>query len=224
MARADPVWQRRHLDEIRPRGANPMQPSIAPPTIDQAFDEGPSAAGVDDLHDARLACTMRTVTKHRPTRRPTRRPTWRPTLCHRRHTSVSPPRIHRSSCHALRSRSSKTATSIPTSWRRRSPNSTPNAVTIGPDAPIARSGEVVDRYDRVHGNVRSRGDDFPVPPACCGGQATPLPPVAGEDRQQFINQAKTDYQDYAMIGDAVATIEDGMLTLRIDLRPADQRD
>ena len=52
----------------------------------------------------------------------------------------------------------------------------------------------------------------------------PLPPVAGEERQQFINQAKTDYQDYAMIGDAVATIEDGMLTLRIDLRPADQRD
>ena len=53
--RADPVWQRRHLDEIRPRGANPMQPSIAPPTIDKAFDEGPSAAGFDDLHDARLA-------------------------------------------------------------------------------------------------------------------------------------------------------------------------
>ena len=53
--RADPVWQRRHLDEIRPRGANPMQPSIAPPAIDKAFDEGPSAAGFDDLHDARLA-------------------------------------------------------------------------------------------------------------------------------------------------------------------------
>jgi hypothetical protein len=52
----------------------------------------------------------------------------------------------------------------------------------------------------------------------------PLPPVAGEERQQFINQAKTDYQDYAMIGDAAATIEDGVLTLRIDLRPAAQRD
>lgn len=52
----------------------------------------------------------------------------------------------------------------------------------------------------------------------------PLPPVAGEERQQFINQAKTDYQDYAMIGDAAATIEDGFLTLRVDLRPADQRD
>jgi hypothetical protein len=53
--RADPVWQRRHLDENRPRGANPMQPSIAPPAIDMAFDEGPSALGFDDLHDARLA-------------------------------------------------------------------------------------------------------------------------------------------------------------------------
>ena len=51
----------------------------------------------------------------------------------------------------------------------------------------------------------------------------PLPPVAGEERQQFINQAKIDYQDYAIIGDAEATIEDGVLTLRIDLRPADQK-
>lgn len=47
----------------------------------------------------------------------------------------------------------------------------------------------------------------------------PLPPVAGEERQQFINQAKIDYQDFAIIGDATATIEDGILTLRVDLRP-----
>ncbi len=52
----------------------------------------------------------------------------------------------------------------------------------------------------------------------------PLPPVAGEERQQFINQAKVDYQDYAIIGDATATIEDGILTFRVDLRPEDQRD
>ena len=52
----------------------------------------------------------------------------------------------------------------------------------------------------------------------------PLPPVAGEERQQFIEQAKRDFQDYAIIGDSQATIEDGILTLRIDLRPADQRD
>jgi sulfur transfer protein SufE len=52
----------------------------------------------------------------------------------------------------------------------------------------------------------------------------PLPPVAGEERQAFIAQAKTDSQDLAMIGDADAELVDGVLTLRIDLRPADQRD
>ncbi|MFZ9730816.1 MAG: hypothetical protein ACO3CX_04195 [Ilumatobacteraceae bacterium] len=48
----------------------------------------------------------------------------------------------------------------------------------------------------------------------------PLPPVAGEERQQFIAQANVDFQDFAMIGDATAKLEDGVLTLRIDLRPA----
>ncbi len=52
----------------------------------------------------------------------------------------------------------------------------------------------------------------------------PLPPVAGEERQQFIAQAKTDFQDFAIIGDADASLEDGVLVLRIDLRPQDQRD
>ncbi len=51
----------------------------------------------------------------------------------------------------------------------------------------------------------------------------PLPPVAGEERQQFIAQANTDFQDFAMIGDAQASLDDGILTLRIDLRPADKR-
>jgi hypothetical protein len=51
----------------------------------------------------------------------------------------------------------------------------------------------------------------------------PLPPVAGEERQHFIAQANVDFQDFAMIGDAQATLEDGILTLRIDLRPADKR-
>ncbi len=46
-----------------------------------------------------------------------------------------------------------------------------------------------------------------------------LPPVAGEERTFFLNQAQTDYQDFAMIGDAEATLEGGVLTLRIDLRP-----
>ncbi|MGA0184996.1 MAG: hypothetical protein ACO3LA_00675 [Ilumatobacteraceae bacterium] len=47
----------------------------------------------------------------------------------------------------------------------------------------------------------------------------PLPPVAGDERQMFIAQAQTDFQDFAMIGDATASVEDGVLVLRIDLRP-----
>jgi hypothetical protein len=47
----------------------------------------------------------------------------------------------------------------------------------------------------------------------------PLPPVAGDERQQFIEQAKVDYQDFAMIGDATASLDDGILTFRVDLRP-----
>ncbi len=47
----------------------------------------------------------------------------------------------------------------------------------------------------------------------------PLPPVAGAERQRFIEQAQLDFQDYAMIADATWTFEDGILTLRIDLNP-----
>jgi hypothetical protein len=51
----------------------------------------------------------------------------------------------------------------------------------------------------------------------------PLPPVAGAERMSFIRQAETDYMDFAIVGDAVGTIEDGVLVLRVDLRPPDQR-
>lgn len=47
----------------------------------------------------------------------------------------------------------------------------------------------------------------------------PLPPVAGEERTRFIEQAQIDFQDFAMVSDAEATIDDGVLVLRIDLRP-----
>lgn len=50
-----------------------------------------------------------------------------------------------------------------------------------------------------------------------------LPPVGGEERQRFIDQAKVDYQDFAIIGDAQATLEEGILTLRVDLRPPEGR-
>jgi hypothetical protein len=46
-----------------------------------------------------------------------------------------------------------------------------------------------------------------------------LPPVAGEERTRFIEQAQLDFQDFAIIGDAEGSIEDGVLVLRVDLRP-----
>ena len=48
----------------------------------------------------------------------------------------------------------------------------------------------------------------------------PLPPVGGPERQHFLAQAQTDYQDFAMLGDATGELVDGILVLRIDLRPA----
>jgi hypothetical protein len=50
-------------------------------------------------------------------------------------------------------------------------------------------------------------------------RSRPLPPVAGEERSRFIEQAQIDFQDFAMVGDADGAIEDGVLVLRIDLRP-----
>lgn len=47
----------------------------------------------------------------------------------------------------------------------------------------------------------------------------PLPPVEGPERRKFLERAQVDFMDYAMIGDAEASFEDGVLTLRIDLRP-----
>jgi hypothetical protein len=46
-----------------------------------------------------------------------------------------------------------------------------------------------------------------------------LPPVEGPERQQIIRQMQLDFQDFAMLGDATASLEDGILTLRVDLRP-----
>ena len=54
-------------------------------------------------------------------------------------------------------------------------------------------------------------------------KSRPLPPIAGEERQRFIQQAQQDFMDFAIIGDATASLEDGVLVLRVDLRPADQK-
>ena len=51
-------------------------------------------------------------------------------------------------------------------------------------------------------------------------QRRPLPPVAGAERQQFLERAQLDFQDFAMLADATWTFADGVLTLTIDLRPS----
>ena len=63
---------------------------------------------------------------------------------------------------------------------------------------------MVERFRARADAVRSRG----------------LPPVEGPDRERFKEQARADFMDFAMVGDASPSLEDGVLTLRIDLRPA----
>ncbi len=67
--------------------------------------------------------------------------------------------------------------------------------------------EMVDRFRRRAEAVRER----------------PMPPVEGAERVRFREQAQRDFSDFAMIGDADADLVDGILTLRIDLRPPDAR-
>jgi len=62
---------------------------------------------------------------------------------------------------------------------------------------------MITRFRERAGAVRRRG----------------LPPVEGPERQLIMEQMRVDYQDFAMLGDATGTVEDGILTLRVDLRP-----
>ena len=47
-----------------------------------------------------------------------------------------------------------------------------------------------------------------------------MPPVAGPERERFLEQAALDFQDFAIVGDASWTFVDGILTLTVDLRPS----
>jgi hypothetical protein len=63
---------------------------------------------------------------------------------------------------------------------------------------------MIERFRARAASVRSRG----------------IPPIEGEDRKRYMEQAQQDFMDYAMLGDAQASLEDGILTLTVDLRPA----
>ena len=45
----------------------------------------------------------------------------------------------------------------------------------------------------------------------------------GRGAQRFIEQAQLDFQDFAIVGDATWTFDDGVLTLTVDLRPETAR-
>ena len=52
-------------------------------------------------------------------------------------------------------------------------------------------------------------------------QERSLPPVAGAERRRFIKQAEEDYMDYALVGAAEWSVEEGHLVLRIPLGGGD---
>jgi hypothetical protein len=62
---------------------------------------------------------------------------------------------------------------------------------------------MIERFQQRARAVRNRG----------------LPPVEGPERRRLMEAAQLDYQDFAMLADAEASLVDGVLTLRIDLRP-----
>ena len=64
---------------------------------------------------------------------------------------------------------------------------------------------MIDRFRERATAVRNRG----------------IPPLEGDDRRRFVQRMQLDYQDFAMLGDATASIEDGVLVLRVDLRPTE---
>ena len=46
-----------------------------------------------------------------------------------------------------------------------------------------------------------------------------LPPVEGDERRRIKEQMELDYMDFAILGDAEGSLQSGILTLRVDLRP-----
>lgn len=45
----------------------------------------------------------------------------------------------------------------------------------------------------------------------------PLPPVAGDERRKLIQQAETDFMDYAIVGNATWSLEGEHLVIRLPL-------
>lgn len=72
-----------------------------------------------------------------------------------------------------------------------------------PVSPVFDPHEMIQRFRERAEAVKRRG----------------IPPVEGPERLRFLEAANIDFQDFAMLGDATPTLEDGILRLEIDLRP-----
>jgi hypothetical protein len=77
------------------------------------------------------------------------------------------------------------------------------AIIVNGVSDLFDPGKMIERFQERAAAVRRRA----------------LPPVEGAERQMILRQMQLDFQDFAMLGDAVGSLEDGILTLRIDLRP-----
>lgn len=50
----------------------------------------------------------------------------------------------------------------------------------------------------------------------------PLPPIGGDERKLFLENMQRDFMDFAIIGDTSGSLENGVLTLTVDLSGADE--
>ena len=82
-------------------------------------------------------------------------------------------------------------------WRRPGPIACP---AVAEDLDVQA---MIERFRERARAVRSRG----------------VPPIEGPERKRFLEAAQLDFQDFAMLGDAQGAMEDGVLVLRLDLRP-----
>ena len=89
-------------------------------------------------------------------------------------------------------------------WEWRStPHGLPPLTTVRVMAEAFDPAAMIVRFQERARAVKSRG----------------IPPIEGPERKRFVDRMELDFMDFAMLGDATAELAEGILTLRIDLRP-----
>lgn len=52
----------------------------------------------------------------------------------------------------------------------------------------------------------------------------PMPPLEGYSRKAWIQNTQQTYTDYAIIADSVASLDEGIFTIKVDLRSQGERE